>query len=63
MIKVCRDTHNMDETFIYKIVDSWFDKYDYILIIYSKDKDTAYRRGMWLVKKVFKDQNLLFWVK
>lgn len=63
VLKICRDTYNIDDTFRYKIVESWFPKYDYILIIYSKDRDQAFKRGIWIVKKALKDHGLLFWVK
>ncbi len=33
-----------------------------LLIIFSKDKDTAYKRGMWVMKNIFNGE-LLFSVK
>jgi len=61
--EVCRSTEEQDETFKYRIMPSRFKKYDYVLCIHSKDKDQAYRRGTWLVKKALAELNLLYWVR
>ncbi|MEM1577926.1 MAG: hypothetical protein QXM27_02880 [Candidatus Pacearchaeota archaeon] len=61
--KVCKDTFEKDPSFKYRIFQSFFPKYDYILTVYSPTKDQAFKRGDWLVKKALKDLNLLFWVK
>jgi hypothetical protein len=60
---VCSTTVEQDETFRYRIVPSKFKQYHYVLVMYSKDKDQAHKRGMWFVKKIFAGKELLYWVK
>ena len=63
MEKVCGDIVEKDETFRYKIVQSKFPKYDRVVLIFSPTESQAHRRGVWFVKKAFKDEHLLYWVK
>jgi hypothetical protein len=60
--KICFDTSKRDPTFLYRIVYPIKGKYDAILQIESKDKDTAHKRGLLLVKKYLNGYNLLYWV-
>jgi len=39
------------------------EKYTYILVIESPDKDTAHRRGYWCISKIKELQGSLYWVK
>jgi|Deesub1362A_J573_1020465.scaffolds.fasta_scaffold00652_43 hypothetical protein len=41
-----------DDTFRYKIYESkYINEFDYIVVVYSNDVDTAHKRGLWLVNK------------
>lgn len=51
-----------DETFRYKIAKSNYEKGKYVLIVYCRDRDDAYRKGAWIRDKVF-DNSKLYWVK
>ncbi len=48
--KVCSDIFEKDKSFKFKI----FKKDNWVLCIESKDRDTAFKRGMWFLTKVFK---------
>jgi hypothetical protein len=61
--KVCMDTFEKDPTFRYRIFQSYFPKYDYVLTFYSNNRDQAHKRGIWFCKKIFKDEKLQYWVK
>lgn len=50
--RVCEDIRSKDSSFDFKIVKSKSLRYDYTLIVYSPDKDTAHRRGVWLINRV-----------
>lgn len=50
-----------DDTFRYNIVDSYIDEFDYIVIVYSNDRDTAHKRGLWLVDKAHIGER--YWIK
>jgi hypothetical protein len=54
--KVANDIKNKDETFMFKITSTTFE-------IFSEDKDKAYKRGIWLIKKVPTLKNCKFDVK
>ncbi len=60
--KVCEDTRAKDKTFKFQIKKSKFKK-DKILIVSSESKNQSHRRLTWLVKKVLKEHNLIYWVK
>jgi len=63
--QICEDTNRKDETFKFKIYPSFFEKYDYVLVVFSANKDQAYQRGEWLKKVFLKELGLdvLYWVK
>lgn len=61
LAEVCHDIAVKDDTFKYKIVKSLFPKYKFVLIIRSKTKDQAHKRGVWFRAKV--DNSILYWVK
>ena len=65
LINVCEDIKNVDREFRYAVYPSKFEKYRAIVIIFSKDRDTAYKRGVWFSSKVQlpSGKKLLFWVK
>ena len=59
---ICRDINQRDPSFRFAIRKSTLPKYKWLLIVGSSDKDTAHRRGMWLIKKTG-IEGLLYWVK
>lgn len=62
---VAADVHLKDASFIYKIVSTKNDKYDYLLCIDSDTLDQAHKRGVWLCSVVKKEKEieLLYWIK
>jgi len=48
--KVCEDIFEKDKTFKFKI----FKKENWVLVIESKTRDEAFKRGMWFLKKALK---------
>ena len=63
--RICKSISLKDESFKYKIVDSWYQPNTKVLIIYSKDKDKAFRRGEWMKHVLEKEYQLktLYMVK
>jgi len=59
---ICKDIRRRDPSFQFAIKPSLLPKYKWLLIVVSADKDTAHRRGMWLIKKTGIN-GLLYWVK
>lgn len=54
--RICEDTYIVDKTFDFMFTDpkgKLAGKYHKILRVFSKDKDTAHKRGMWLKYKTF----------
>lgn len=48
----------------YNIMNSRFPQYDFILVCFADDRDTAHKIGMALVKKELPQHlNLLYWIK
>jgi len=45
---------------MYKLRESALSGYDSVLVIYSRDKNTAYMRGQWFISNVVGDY---YWVK
>jgi hypothetical protein len=60
--KICRDIFEKDPTFKYRIYQSFFKKYDFILTFFSTSRNQAHKRGTWFVKKAG-IEGLLYWVK
>lgn len=58
--KICQDIAKRDQTFRYKIYNSKFPIYDFILILFcgpgKEGADLAHRRGTWLLTKAFVDR-------
>ena len=63
MRRICHDISVKDDSFKYRIMPSYFDKYDYVLIIYSEGYDQAHSRGLWILNKAFPNEKLLYWIK
>jgi len=61
--KVCEDIWLRDLSFEYQIFQNFLPKGDLVLVIFSSDKDTAIRRGVWMCKKALKGNKLGYWVK
>ena len=61
--KICSDIFMKDRSFRYKIFRNYHNDSDWLLVIKSRDEDTAHKRGTILVKKYLKGENLLYWVK
>jgi len=64
--KICSDTNVKDETFRYKIYQSYFPKYEYLLVIFgNRNKDQSMQRGAWFKKILKKEFNvdILYYVK
>ena len=62
---ICEDIAERDKSFKYRIYESYFPRYDFVLVIFSESKDQAMQRGEWF-KRVFKRElgvDLLYWVK
>jgi len=51
--KVIHDIMDRDETFRARIYPSYLPDFDFALVIFSSDNDTAEKRGMWFINKVF----------
>lgn len=51
-----------DMSFEWNMFPDYFGK-GYTVIVYSPDKDTAQRRGLWLVKKVVEFEGCKYWVR
>lgn len=48
----------------YNIMNSRFPQYDFILVCFAEDRDSAHKIGMALVKKELPQHlNLLYWIK
>jgi hypothetical protein len=63
--EICSDIKARDKSFDFKIYESYFPKYDYLLVIFSKNRDQAYQRGEWF-KRILKAElgiDILYWVK
>mgnify|MGYP000008673044 CR=1 FL=1 len=52
--RICHDISIKDKTFMYKV--ETVDEKNSKLSIYSADKDTAYKRGVWFKSKVFNNK-------
>lgn len=62
--KVCEDITNKDPTFQWRIWINYQAKtMDYVLIVFSGNKDQAHKRGMWITKKSIPEEELLYFVK
>lgn len=65
--KVCSDIAKKDSTFKYRILNSKFPQYDFLLVLFTgpgkEGADLAHKRATWLVKKAFREYNLCYWVK
>ena len=64
--RICREIKLKDDSFNYKIVNSWYQPNMKVLIIYSNDKDKAFKLGEWFRNKVFKENlgiEVLYMVK
>jgi len=57
--KICKDIAKKDKTFKYRIYNSKFPIYNFILMVFcgpgKEGADLAHKRGTWLVKKAFTD--------
>lgn len=48
----------------YNVMNSRFKQYDFILVCFAEDRDSAHKIGMALVKKELPQHlNLLYWIK
>ena len=65
VVNVCSDIAKIDKSFRYGLYPSKFSKYKKVLIIFSKTRDDAFKRGVWFSSKVKlpSGEKLLFWVK
>lgn len=63
--KIATDTFEKDNSFKWKIYQSYFKDYDYVFIVYSNNKDQAMQRGAWMKKVLKKEFNVdvFYWVK
>lgn len=74
--KICEDTRKKDNSFKYKIYQSYMPYSQYVLVVSSPSKEKAYARGKWLtmvfskegiidkiVKFEMKDKTAFFYVK
>jgi len=62
--KILEDIAKKDSTFKYSIYNSRFPQYDQIIIVSSRSRDQAHKRGLLLTKKYFPTEyNLQYWVK
>ena len=59
-IEVCESISLKDQSFMYKLRESALSGYDNVLVIYSRDKNTAYKRGQWFISNVIGNY---YWVK
>jgi hypothetical protein len=60
--KVINDIMDKDKSFRARIYPSYLPNFDFVLVAFSPDKDTAEKRGMWLVKKAFPEGHY-YWIK
>jgi len=62
---ICSDIAEKDKTFSYRIYESYFPKYDFIVVIFSSNKDQAFQRGEWFKRTIKTDYgiDILYWVK
>jgi len=68
ILEVCRRIRDKDRTFRFRLhklrdKDKLSKIFDYILIIASSDKDTAHRRGLYLINKVNALKGKYYWVR
>lgn len=65
--KVCSDIAKKDSTFKYRILNSKFPQYDFLLVVFTgpgkEGANLAHKRATWLVKKAFPEFSLCYWVK
>jgi len=61
--EICEDIALKDEKFRYRISESTMPDYEYCIKIICESKDEAHKKGMWFVKKVFKENEALYFVK
>lgn len=61
--KVCKNIAEKDPTFKFRIYNSKFKQYDFLLIVFSETVDQSHKRGVWLVKKAFPEFNLCYWIQ
>ncbi|HDD68945.1 MAG TPA: hypothetical protein ENG61_01130 [Candidatus Korarchaeota archaeon] len=62
---ICEDIAIRDPSFKYKIYQSYFPKHDYVLVIFSDNKNQAYQRGEWFRRVIKKElgKDINYWVK
>lgn len=63
VIDTCSDIADQDPTFQWRIWINYQSNKDFTLVIFSKDRDQAYRRGTIFTKNYFEDEKLLYFVK
>lgn len=61
--KIVSDISQKDHSFRYRIMNCPTPTFDYILSIFSLDKDIAHKRGMLFTKKYLKEFSLYYWIK
>jgi hypothetical protein len=58
ILRVCEDTNLRDESFTYRVYESYMPDSDYLFTIFSTSKDQSFMRGQWFLKKVFTPSDL-----
>ncbi len=61
--KIVSDISQKDQSFRYRIMNCPTPAFDYILSIFSPDKNQAHKRGTLFTKKYLKEFNLYYWIK
>ena len=63
--KIAKDTYHRDNTFKYRLFNSYFPDSDYVFCVFSKTKNQAMQRGAWIRRVIKKELNkeLLYYVK
>lgn len=62
--KILKDIAEVDPTFKFGIHNSKFPQYDQIIIVSSKTRDQAHKRGLLLCKRYAPEEySLQYWVK
>lgn len=60
---ICQDIALKDDTFKYAFLKCRYGTFSWILQIGSQNEDQAHQRGMWFKKKVFdEDDTMWYWV-
>ncbi|MEM2265512.1 MAG: hypothetical protein QW687_01585 [Candidatus Hadarchaeales archaeon] len=64
--EVCASIAKKDKSFVYRIgpmFEKFRGKYPYLLLVESKTREQAVKRGLLLVRRYLPEFNLLFWVE